>query len=172
MAKTRRGVETLPRAEIVCNPLFEIMKMRFFKYANIAEGCWNWGAYVGPSGYGDIGLGKRVLRAHRASWAIHYGEIPAGMWVLHKCDNRRCVNPKHLFVGTRYDNIADCVSKRRHNHGERCNLTKLTLRQVREIKISYESGSYTQRELGKKFNVDQSSIHRIVRGQSWAKALD
>lgn len=90
---------------------------RFWLKVAQAEGCWLWLGAKGRRGYGYLHRGGKTdrhpIRAHRASWEIHFGAIPAGLWVLHKCDNPPCVNPNHLFLGTRKDNMDDCASKGR-----------------------------------------------------------
>lgn len=87
------------------------------KYEPVTEtGCWIWTASIGGGGYGQIGSGgrKQPLLAHRASWQIHFGQIPDGMQVCHKCDVKLCVNPDHLFLGSQIDNMQDMIRKGRN----------------------------------------------------------
>lgn len=105
-------------------PILGTLQERFNKSYKINEqnGCWEWVKQLNVGGYGKIDLndanGKRVTRqGHRISYVLFYGEIPEKMQVLHKCDNRRCVNPNHLFIGTQKDNIHDMLSKGRHVSG-------------------------------------------------------
>lgn len=81
-------------------------------------GCWNWKTYIGKNGYGQFILNPKKVSAHRASWIIHKGEIPQGLFILHKCDNKKCVNPNHLFLGTQLENIRDAYSKGRGQIGK------------------------------------------------------
>lgn len=138
------------------------------------EGCWNW---VGATahGYGRIGVNGRTDGAHRVSWVLAYGSIPDGLYVLHRCDNRRCVRPDHLFLGTAKDNSQDMGSKgragfqrhpeivRRH---ERHHMAKLTEEQVAEIRLLRQQGR-TLKSLGEQFGVHLSQIHHIVTGKHW-----
>jgi len=135
--------------------------------------CWLWKAATNSDGYGLVGVDGRTLRAHRVSWEIHNGPIPAGMCILHRCDNPACVNPAHLFLGTDADNIRDCVAKGRHvTHpappGEGHRSAKLTDANVLEIRKLYAAGGVFQRELGERFGVSRQNISYILSRKAWA----
>lgn len=82
--------------------------------------CWNWTGYHNSVGYGRMGDGNRgLILAHRLSWEIHFGPIPIGKLVLHKCDNPKCINPNHLYIGTYSDNNMDRAKRNPNNQGGR-----------------------------------------------------
>ncbi len=132
--------------------------------------CWEWLGSLHPKGYGQI-RDKEVIHAHRVSWFLEYGRYPADQ-CLHKCDNRACVRPLHLFEGTNADNVADCVSKGRNTHprGESQGISKLTSKQVLEIRKRFSEGE-TMRSLSQEFNTVPGNIYNIVRGINWKHLL-
>jgi len=80
------------------------------------DSCWLWVGGISGSGYGNTRTKGKNMTAHRLSYIIHFGEIPSNKMVLHRCDNKLCVNPNHLFIGTANDNIQDMISKSRDNY--------------------------------------------------------
>ena len=86
---------------------------RFKSLFKKSSSCWMWLGTKGKGGYGVFRINGKQIRTHRLAWFIHNGQIPDGLYVLHKCDVRDCVNPKHLFLGTADDNLKDCISKGR-----------------------------------------------------------
>lgn len=151
--------------------------------------CWLWTGTKTRGGYGNVGIrqdGRPVtMRAHRLSWILTHGEIPAGMLALHNCptgDNPACVNPAHLWIGTHLENQQDSIAKGRKAVGERHGLrlhpeaaargeaitsTRLTREQVSDIRYLAAHGM-SQLLLGRLYAVSSSTIGKIERGETWA----
>ena len=135
------------------------------------KSCWEWNAAF-MNGYGWFFLNKQdgSKFAHRVSafFAGLIDNINTELHVLHKCDNTKCCNPAHLFVGTNADNVADRVTKDRTKwtakNGEANGMSKLTTKEVESVKNLYKDGTLSQSKLAKMFNVRQPHISRIVNG--------
>ena len=141
----------------------ESLQKRFHsRYEIMPNGCWNWLGKKMPNGYGRINLGSKYQYAHRISWFLKHGEFPK-QFACHKCDNRSCVNPDHLFEGNAKDNTTDAIRKNRLATGEKHGLTRITIDQAREIKSSSEN----QHKMAKRFGISQGQVSRIRRGLDW-----
>lgn len=126
---------------------------------------------IHTTGYGVIGLGRRedgLGRAHRVAAELYGHAIPPGHCVCHRCDNRLCANPEHLFVGTPSDNARDMVLKARNfipnNRGERAKWAKLKADDVRNIRLKEMSAP----KYAAVYGVSKSAIHRIWEGKNWS----
>lgn len=138
--------------------------------SNDIDKCWIWSAYIDrKTGYGYKQWFGVPTLVHRVSWILSHGEIPDGLFVLHKCDNKICVNPNHLFLGTQLDNMQDMIAKGRKivSNGERNGSAKLTRKQVDEIRQWYAQGGATQKEIAVKFGVQRTVVSRIVNKILW-----
>ena|SRR3990167_1266743 len=144
------------------------LEKRFWRRVTKTPSCWKWDRPSKGTGYGQIALHHtKMSSAHRVSWRLAFGPIPQGQWVLHKCDVRHCVNPKHLFLGSPKDNSNDALNKQRLCMGSRQWNSKLTEAKVATIRRLYRSGLRTQVELAKQFGVIQGNISHIIVGRSW-----
>lgn len=130
--------------------------------------CIPWTGYL-TDGYGAIRIpgcrGGTRYKAHRVAWEIFRGPIPHGSHVLHVCDNRCCVNPSHLFLGTNKDNIVDMMHKGRQSRGELHVKSKLTDESVLEIRRLH--GTLTQVQLARIFKVSTTTIGCVVHRLTW-----
>lgn len=109
----------------------------------------------------------RTVGSHRFSWKLHNGDIPDGLYVLHKCNVCACVNPKHLYLGNDADNMRDKVKSGNSDYGDRNNHVKLIEDQVLEIRRLHKITKCTCTKLASIFNVGRSAISRIVRYKNW-----
>jgi hypothetical protein len=166
--------------------------IRFWRKVNIStrNECWIWNAARNRRGYGRFGFNGKNWLAARFAYLISNKELPFGMCVLHRCDNPPCVNPRHLWIGTRADNNRDCAEKgrvslvgaehvkhlrrihpERFARGERAGAAKLSAVNIKEIRDRYSHGGVLQRELGEEYGVNQVTISAIVRSKSWRHLL-
>lgn len=138
--------------------------------------CWLWQASFRTDGYGVFGYQRgHLVAAHRFAYVLTHGEIPDGLWVLHRCDVKACVNPAHLFLGTVQDNADDMVAKRRHwahigkevaLKGEANGNARLSEDQVREIRSRHAAGE-SALSLTRDFPVSHPMIRNIVHRRNW-----
>lgn len=152
------------------------------------DACWPWTKGRRRGGYGQIYVNGKAVSANRFSYELHYGLIPNGMIVLHKCDNPPCCNPAHLQLGTYAENSADMVAKdrqakgERHGsrtcpgavkkaipRGERHSNAKLTATSAKEITAVYKAGGITMRALAERYGVHLVTISDVVNGKTWTE---
>lgn len=139
-----------------------------------AGGCWEFGGSLFDSGYGQIRFNGKKQKAHRVAWQVWRGNIPDRMCICHICDNPKCINPAHLFLGTHLDNAEDKVNKGRSTKGmlvgENNPGAKLTAQEVATIKRRVLAGE-RQDALAKEFAVSQGEISNIKCGVVWAEVV-
>lgn len=144
------------------------------------DGCWRWTGSYNSKGYGRVVIKHVHYGAHRLSWMVHHGEIPEGLCVCHRCDNRWCVNPDHLFLGTHAENQTDCYEKGRRAYGIRHGShtkpesrprgtlharAKLNEDAVRDIRLM--RGVVSQQALADKYGVPQTAISAVHLRKTW-----
>jgi hypothetical protein len=126
------------------------------------DDCWEWQAGLFRDGYGKFGMGGhsgRKVAAHRVAWELTNGLIPTGQFVLHRCDNTKCCNPGHLFLGTQAANLEDMTRKGRR-------ASRLTAAQVEDVRTLVASG-IKQGAVAHQFGVARSTISMIMTGKNW-----
>jgi len=152
--------------EGIINKIFGLIKY------NSENHCWEWTGALHNKGYGHMGMNGKIYRVHRLMYEYIYGPIPEtntyhGTCILHRCDNRKCCNPMHLYAGTQKDNIKDCVKRGRRNpnsvYGENHYKSKLTKKDVLEIRKSKDS----QIIIAKQFKVSRQTINYIKNRITW-----
>lgn len=137
---------------------------RFWSKVKKTRGCWWWTAFIPKKNYGRFWINGKNEGAHRIAWIIKNGSIPRGLHVLHRCDNRACVNPAHLFLGTNTDNMKDRNEKGRTTHGEDHHSAKLTEEDVRQIR---GHSFLSHKVLAARFGVSRRAIHYIINNKTW-----
>jgi len=166
------------RQDLIAMVLDEKFLLSFWGRVEFCRsGCWEWkGCVTKSTGYGQVGkrLGGRGGKylnfiVHRVAFFIAFGIDPAELLVCHRCDNKICVNPSHLFLGTHKDNSEDSAAKNRMPFCENNPNSKLTNDQVRAVRIQYGKGDITQKELACKYGMSQPAISRIVRGVAYER---
>jgi hypothetical protein len=128
------------------------------------DDCWEWQGSL-HKGYGRIQYNGKGIPTHRLAFILTNGELTKGLHVCHKCDNKKCVNPNHLFLGTHEQNMKDMCQKGRQAKGERVNNAKLTEPQAKAILTM--KGSKTPLHVAKEFGVDQATIRDIWHRKTW-----
>jgi len=149
---------------------YQSLEERFWDKVEIKseEECWEWKGFISPKGYGRFKLGVNMPNAQRVSWMLTHGKIPNKLHVLHSCDNRSCVNPKHLYLGTNADNMRDMAERGRSTKGKIFHWgenhwnTTLSSQQIKEIRLLYSTGDYTYAKLAKLYRVCFQHIGSIV----------
>lgn len=137
---------------------------RFWNSVDKTDTCWFWTKRIDHRGYGRFrGWPRKQWKAHAYAWIITNGEIPNGLFVLHSCDNKRCVRPDHLHLGTHDDNMREGIERNRFKRGSDASWSRLTEEAVADIRTS----SLTQWALAHKYGVTQSAVWRALRGHDW-----
>jgi hypothetical protein len=136
--------------------------------------CWEWTGGRFSGGYGELYVFGKNVKAHRYSYELLVGPIPAGMFVCHRCDNPPCVNPAHLFIGSPRDNVIDAFQKGRRSYlrpryGAEASSTKLTKEIAAEVRATFRRYDrvFGYEALARRFGVSHTAIQRIVIGRTW-----
>ena len=150
--------------------LSDAEKRRFWekvKRSDLLE-CWEWVGGRSAFGHGRFKASGRLLSPHRVAWVLSTGEqIPPGMAVCHRCDVPSCLNPAHLFLGTKGENNADMATKGRSARGAANGRAKLTEELVRDLRAEYAAGETSYRKMAVKYGLDKKTIERVVRRTTW-----
>lgn len=135
----------------------------------VPSGCIEWVKGCNQFGYGYLNFRGISYRVHRAAFELAHGQIPDGMVVCHRCDNRRCLNVEHLFLGTGLDNMRDMTAKGRQLHGERHHSARITAATAAEIRRNFRSG-IGRPVIAQSLGVSYDVVYRVTTNRSWKEA--
>jgi len=141
----------------------------FWSLVAKGDGCWEWQGSRFSNGYGRAIVARQSVGAHRRAYQLTFGPIPSGLVVRHRCDNRVCVRPDHLTLGTVADNSRDMVERGRSLAGERNHNARLTSEAAADIRERYAAGGVTQAELAEEYGVVEGAVWNVLHGRSWAE---
>jgi hypothetical protein len=150
---------------IIMNKTSDVEKIFWSKVnKGTKDQCWEWTGYIMPNGYGQLKERQKNIYAHRYSYKLHFGYLPKKLLVCHKCDNRKCVNPNHLFLGTHKDNTFDMDSKGRRviKPGKQ----KITKIDAENIRLLNDKGFHVD-FLSDKYKLKPCTIRNIIAGRIW-----
>lgn len=144
-------------------------EQQFWDNVHKTDTCWLWKKARTKDDYGLMSFAGKQYKAHRLSWLLAHGAIPAGLHVLHRCDTPNCVRPEHLFLGTHRDNMADRAIKGRANlpRGEAHGSSRLTAAQVLAIRERRKNAGASFYELGRAFSISAQHALNICHGRVW-----
>lgn len=128
--------------------------------------CWEWQGARNSKGYGSISVGGRLILAHRLSYRVHTGKI-GDSFVCHRCDNPKCINPAHLFLGTPAENAHDMFKKGRGNPNPN---RKISAADARAIRDKFATKTYKVTQLASEYRLAREYVHAILRGEYWPDA--
>jgi hypothetical protein len=152
---------------------FDKASKQFWPKVSCGVGCWIWLGCLHHQGYGLLNVSGKTMKAHRVSYELHFGAIPTGMSVLHRCDNTSCVHPAHLFLGTQADNVKDMVQKGRARSkpqpAETNGMARLTWHEVKRIRL-LASWGIPQIQIAQAVGASPMTVSRIVRNLAWKEA--
>lgn len=152
---TRQSRATLNRVE------------SFWDKVQRSDNCWEWRGGFDRYGYGQLSVDNLTCTAHRFSYVLHYGRIPVGLAVRHKCDNPKCVRPDHLELGTQAENVRDEIERGRFRKGYAFRSTdKLNIEKARQIRALCESG-IPQKDVAVQFGIGSGHVSCIVANKIW-----